>query len=305
MFFQITLSKTYNENNLKDDIRQLYRDAGPGGKNVTFIMTDAEIKSEDFLESINSMLATGEIAGLIPKEEKDVYALETKNVYMKEVGSKGEDPSTLELWIYFINRVRDCLHMVLAFSPVGNKFRERARKFPSLFSSCTIDWFLPWPEEALVSVSNKFLNQFTIDCSKEVKSEIERHMGKVHDLVTEVCEIYFQRMRRYVYVTPKSYLAFIDQYKQVYKSKFDGVTTEEQNIIKGLERLKEAALGVEELKVDLKKEDAKLKEASEVTDKLLKNLEVENRKAKIKGDEVAVVAENCIAQRNQIMKEKE
>lgn len=38
-------------------------------------------------------------------------------------------------------------------------------------------------------------------------------MGKVHDLVTEVCDIYFQRMRRYVYVTPKSYLAFIDQYK--------------------------------------------------------------------------------------------
>lgn len=195
---------------MKDDIRNLYREAGPAGKNVTFIMTDAEIKSEDFLESINSMLATGEIAGLIPKEEKDVYALETKNVYMKEVGTKGEDPSTLELWIYFINRVRDCLHMVLAFSPVGTKFRERARKFPSLFSSCTIDWFLPWPEDALVSVSNKFLKEFEIDCTKEVKVEIERHMGKVHDLVTEVCDIYFQRMRRYVYVTPKSYLAFID-----------------------------------------------------------------------------------------------
>ncbi len=34
--------------------------------------------------------------------------------------------------------------------------------------------------------------------------------------MTEVCDIYFQRMRRYVYVTPKSYLSFIDQYKQVY-----------------------------------------------------------------------------------------
>ena len=48
-------------------------------------------------------------------------------------------------------------------------------------------------------------------------------MGKVHDLVTDVCGEYFQRMRRYVYVTPKSYLAFIDQYKQVYKAKFDGM----------------------------------------------------------------------------------
>jgi len=52
------------------------------------------------------------------------------------------------------------------------------------------------------------------------------------------------------------------------------------------------------LKIDLKKEEIKLKEASEITDRLLKDLEVENRKAKIKGDEVAIVAEKCIAQRN-------
>lgn len=298
VFFQIALTKTYGETQLKDDIKNLYREAGPLGKQVTFIMTDAEIKTEDFLESINSMLATGEIAGLIPKDERDVFALETKNVYMKEAGTKGEDPSTLELWIYFINRVRDCLHMVLAFSPVGNKFRERARKFPSLFSSCTIDWFLPWPEEALVSVSQKFLNSFQIECSKEIKSQLEKHMGKVHDLVTEVCEIYFQRMRRYVYVTPKSYLSFIDQYKQVYKAKFEGIDKEDINIKNGLDKLKEAANGVEELKVDLKKEEVKLKEASEVTDKLLKELEVENRKAKAKEDEVSQVKVKCIAQRN-------
>ena len=45
--------------------------------------------------------------------------------------------------------------------------------------------------------------------------------------------------------------------------------------------------GVEELKIDLKKEEVKLKEASEVTDRLLKDLEVENRKARIKEEEVS------------------
>ena len=117
-------------------------------------MTDSEIKSETFLEAINSMLATGEIPGLIPKDEKDVISLECKTVYQKDMGGgKGHEPSLLELWIFFINRVKDCLHTVLAFSPVGNKFRERSQKFPSLFSQCSIDWFLPWPEDALVAVS--------------------------------------------------------------------------------------------------------------------------------------------------------
>lgn len=36
-------------------------------------------------------------------------------------------------------------------SPVGAKFARRAQQFPGLINGCTIDWFLPWPEEALTS----------------------------------------------------------------------------------------------------------------------------------------------------------
>ena len=195
--------------------------------------------------------------------------------------------------------------MVLAFSPVGTKFRERSQKFPSLFSQCSIDWFLPWPEEALVAVSHKFLASFKMDCTKEVKAELERHMGKCHDLVTEVCEVYFQRMRRHVYVTPKSYLSFIDLYKDVYRKKYDGIDVEESNIVSGLSKLKEASEGVEVLKIDLKKEEVHLKEAQEEVEKVLKELEVENRKAKIKSDEVAIVQKNCMDQKTMIEGEKE
>jgi 3-isopropylmalate dehydratase small subunit len=85
----------------------------------------------------------------------------------------------------------------------------------------------------------------------------------------------------------------------------NGIDIEEANIVSGLSKLKEAAQGVEELKVDLKKEEIKLKEASDVTDKLLKELEVENRKAKEKADECGIVAENCNNQKTEIMAEKD
>jgi len=240
-FFQISLTKTYSDNNLKEDIKELYRQAGPMGNQVTFIMTDAEIKSETFLEAVNSMLATGEIPGLIPKDEKDVISLECKGVWQKEVGTKGVDPSVAVLWAFFIGRVKDCLHTVLAFSPVGTKFRERSQKFPSLFSSCSIDWFLPWPEDALVAVSTKFLTGFKMDATEEIRAALQRHMGKCHDLVTDVCGIYFQRMRRNVYVTPKSYLSFIDLYKDVYSVKYNGIDVDDANIQSGLQKLAEAS----------------------------------------------------------------
>jgi dynein heavy chain len=36
-------------------------------------MTDAEVKDENFLEYINMVLSTGEIPGLLQKDEKEVW----------------------------------------------------------------------------------------------------------------------------------------------------------------------------------------------------------------------------------------
>jgi dynein heavy chain len=35
--------------------------------------------------------------------------------------------------------------------------RARARKFPALINCTVIDWFQPWPYEALMSVADSFL----------------------------------------------------------------------------------------------------------------------------------------------------
>ena len=63
--------------------------------------------------------------------------------------SRQTDGSPPALFNFFINRVRNQLHVVLAMSPIGDAFRNRLRKFPSLVNCCTIDWFQKWPEDAL------------------------------------------------------------------------------------------------------------------------------------------------------------
>jgi dynein heavy chain len=55
----------------------------------------------------------------------------------------------------------------------------------------------------------------------------------------------------------------------------------------------------------LKKEEVKLKETQEKVDKLIKELEIENQKAKQTGEQVAIVATNCKAQAASIDKERE
>jgi dynein heavy chain, axonemal len=55
-------------------------------------------------------------------------------------------PDTWEnLYAFFLNRVRDNLHVILAFSPVGNKFSRRAMQFPGLINGTTIGNTSPRP----------------------------------------------------------------------------------------------------------------------------------------------------------------
>lgn len=55
-------------------------------------------------------------------------------------------------------QVRRNLHVVFSFSPVGDAFRERLSRFPSLVNCTTIDWFTAWPRDALATVATNFLS---------------------------------------------------------------------------------------------------------------------------------------------------
>lgn len=61
--------------------------------------------------------------------------------YRQREKAKQTDGSPVALFNMFIQRCRDQLHIVLAMSPIGDAFRNRLRKFPSLVNCCTIDWF--------------------------------------------------------------------------------------------------------------------------------------------------------------------
>lgn len=65
---------------------------------------------------------------------------------------------------------------MLAFSPVGEKFRNRCRQFPSIINCCTMDWYNLWPQEALYSVATR---------SYEENAEL---LG-IKDFVPELAEI--------------------------------------------------------------------------------------------------------------------
>lgn len=137
---------------------------------------------------------TGEVAGLFPKDELDGLLNDLRPAYNKE--HTGEPVPEAWLWHprthgnlwslthlvlpggmdtvenlhrFLLLRVRANLHVILCQSPVGPQFARRAQQFPGLVQGCTIDWFLPWPEQALSSVASKYLDGLSMACSDTVR----------------------------------------------------------------------------------------------------------------------------------------
>ena len=289
--FQITLTRTYNTSNFVEDIKILFRTTGISGTGTTFLFTDQDIKEESFLEYINNVLAGGLITSLYTREEQGEIVSDLMPIMKRECPRRPLTPDSTISW--FLDRVRANLHIVLCFSPVGEKFRSRALKFPGLISGCTINWFQPWPKDALVSVAKHFLEAFPIQTVPEIKEHLFTTMASVQACVSEACTDYYSRFRRSAHVTPKSFLNFINSYKVVYASQEVEIERLGARMHAGLAKLNEAGKAVELLKKDLAIMEEELKVANAKAGEVLISVTERARESEKVKAQVQISKENA------------
>lgn len=290
--FSIEISKTYGIVEWHDDIKKVLKIAGEANKKCVFLFADTQIKDETFVEDLSNLLNTYEVPNLLQNSDM-VSVYENINGRAKQAGMDG----TKELlYQFFLSEVRKNLHIVITFSPIGDAFRERLRKFPSLVNCTTIDWFTAWPTDALQSVASNFLASLP-GVQPEVTTELPAMCMFFHSSVQKLSARFLNEQRRHYYVTPTSYLELLNSYKALLAERQHDVMTVKKRYEVGLEKLavtEESVSGMQEELIALQPELEKATAETEAAMKVIASETVEADKVKeVVSKEEAIASEEA------------
>ncbi|KNC55366.1 dynein heavy chain [Thecamonas trahens ATCC 50062] len=278
--FEIKLTRSYARSDFREDLRQLYTLAGVARENVVFLLNDTQIVDEAFLEDINGVLNTGEVPSLFVGEEYETVINKVRPFAVSEGRIAEKDRAGI--FEYFIKQVREKLHVVLCMSPIGKQFRRRLLMFPSLVSCCTIDWVDVWSGFALERVGQHRLTPAAasvVGAAPGLAATLAKLCVSVHASVEAAADAFYAQMGRRFYVTPASYLAFLDTYGAMLARQQAELGAAMAKFAGGTAKLRETNELVAEMQITLQQMQPELEEKAAATQALMEKVAQESEVA--------------------------
>ncbi|XP_075248310.1 cytoplasmic dynein 2 heavy chain 1-like [Convolutriloba macropyga] len=288
--FTPKISRNYGLKQFKNDLKICMQKTGIENEQLVFIMEDWQLIDSHFLEYINSLLASGEVAGLYTPEELEPL-LSPLRERASEEGYQGT------IFSFFAKRVQANMHVVLIFDCSSSEFVPNCESNPSLYKCCTVLWMNEWRQQSMKSLTKLLIDKHDIKENSARSQHVIDSLVEIHNSVNEIgqnkggpnstsdgdersqddspyklptgCE-----MIHNLIATPRRYCALIENYARVYENKRASISQRIQYLGQGLGKLKEAKEHVDTLKVEAREKQSLLSTKQKETNAALEEITV-------------------------------
>lgn len=127
--FTIEITNNFKQRDFHERLKELFLEAGIKKREHVFLFSDTQIVEEGFLEDINTLLSSGEVPNIFDSDEiNSIYESLKREAIVNRYNDNPED-----VYQFFLERMIECIHVVVCMSPVGAQFRDRLRMVSSHF----------------------------------------------------------------------------------------------------------------------------------------------------------------------------
>jgi len=219
------------------------RVCGIKGQSTMLLISDEEVVEEAFLDNLSTLINVGHVPDIWNLEEieniqREIQCLMEANQNTDEDQSE-EDSKMKWAWRVFLTNLQEHMHVVLAWSPNGDRLRRQCRQFPSLVSCTTVDYMGNWPEEALLSVAAvHFEGIAELAGGGALASVLPSSTVAAYRVARRTAKVALAREGRKMHVGPQSHLALVQLYGELLRRKSSEHERSRRKLISGLSKLR-------------------------------------------------------------------
>ncbi|VDK75265.1 unnamed protein product, partial [Onchocerca ochengi] len=222
--FSPKLTSSYGIKQFRNDLKMVIQDVAINGKHVVYIVEDYQLLHDTFLQSINSLLSSGDLPGIFSVQEFDSFL-----VSLREQAS--QDAFQGDLYSYFVMKVKANLHIILILNTDDANFSVKCSSNPSLYKECSIIWNETWNKDALSQLSELILSQ--------------HHVKATNDILMAFGQIYHHCPPEIA--PPAKYIRFIENYICILNKKRTAIEIRSNRLKAGIGKLTEARESVSQM----------------------------------------------------------
>ncbi|CEP64483.1 dynein heavy chain LALA0_S11e05182g [Lachancea lanzarotensis] len=261
---QLVVHRSFDISDFDKILKSLMVKCSIENRKVVLMVDDSSRLDPGFIERMNTLLANSDIPGLFEGQERLKL--------ISDLSTRADKSGLLydnndELYAWFTTLIAHNLHVVFTINSAESHSATNIMSSPALLNRCVLDFMEEWSDETFSQIGDEILQWMPLE--QDYRGEqLQNPLSSKRVMSDTIVESAVELFKHYqgLKIEPLSYGRYFDHllmFQRIYSERSSELESLQYFMSSGLESIKQSALSVKELSVELS-EKKKMLEQKEI-----------------------------------------